>query len=112
MLLCPSSSILHRPQFHLCGASVDRGGGGGGGGGWVGRKFKRCHGHNIYGKNPSKTSGSLNAATAIIYMVKTLQKPPEPADRYTRNWGPGPIMGCSNDDPRLTLTYLRQGQIL
>ena len=28
-----------------------------------------------------------------------------------KQWGCGAYQVCSNDDPRLTLTYLRQGQI-
>ena len=45
-------------------------------------------------------------------MVKTLQNSssPEPAGRFPRNLvcsiGAQPIIVCSNDDPRVTLTYL------
>ena len=46
-------------------------------------------------------------------MVKTLQKSsfPEPVDRFSRNLvhSIGPIIVCSNDHPRLTLTYEGQG---
>ena len=43
-------------------------------------------------------------------MVKTLQKSPEPVERFPRNFlssikDLGLIIVCSNDDPRLTLTY-------
>ena len=44
------------------------------------------------------------------YMVKTLQKSPEPVDRFPRNFvsshdlGLQPIIACSND-PWLSLTY-------
>ena len=52
----------------------------------------------IYGKNPLKIFLSGN-------------KGPMSLGLGMQHWGHGPNKVCSNDDLRLTLTFLRHGQI-
>ena len=68
---------------------------------WVGRT-KVCSGHlghmtkmaatPIYGKNPSKIFFSRTKGPMTLWLCMS-------------HWGLGPIIFCSNDDPRLTLIY-------
>ena len=46
----------------------------------------------IYGKNPSKIFFSRTNGPMTLWLGM-------------KHWGLGPIVVCSNDDPRLTLTY-------
>ena len=46
----------------------------------------------IYGKNPSKIFFSRTKGPMTLWLGM-------------KHWGLGPIIVCSNDDPRLTLTY-------
>ena len=53
----------------------------------------------IYGNHPSKIFFSITKTPMTLWLGMQL-------------WGIGPIIVCSNDDPRLTLTYFTAGSNL